>query len=113
MFMNRYNAAAFAVLVSATMVAAQGVTTQSSVVGPSGDAVYSEQIVGANGVVYNCRPDPVSRQGVMVRLCQNASAGAAANGTLGGLGGAGAAAAAGLVLVALVVANKSSTSTTN
>lgn len=93
-------AAALAMTASAAM--AQETTTQS-VVGQSGNAIYSVEVIGANGVRYHCLPNTSVVDGTNVRRCIRANAGA-------GLGntpmGAGAAAIAGvLLLVAVAAAN--------
>ena len=77
-------------------------TTQEAVIGASGDPVYTVQIVGANGVVYNCLPDLVVKDGLTVRQCRRVGTG----GNLE-LGPGAAAAAAGLVLVAVISADDS------
>ncbi|WP_417770666.1 hypothetical protein [Stappia sp.] len=78
-------------------------TTQETVIGASGDPVYSVQIVGANGVVYNCLPDLVVKDGLTVRQCRRVGSGGSV--TLDGTGPA--AIAAGLVLVAVISADDS------
>ena len=49
-------------------------TSQAAVLGASDDAVYSLQVQGANGVVYNCKPDPVTVDGNTARVCVPAAA---------------------------------------
>lgn len=86
-------------------------TTQAAVLGASDDAVYSLQVQGANGVIYNCKPDPVTVDGNVARVCTPAS-GAGLFEAGAGLGGGAAAAGAALVLVAIAAGSSSSTTTT-
>ncbi len=83
-------------------------TSQAAVLGASDDAVYSLQVQGANGVIYNCKPSLVTVDGNTARVCLRAD-GAGLFEAGAGIGGA---AAAGAVLVLLVVAAGSSSSTT-
>ncbi|WP_299141038.1 hypothetical protein [uncultured Tateyamaria sp.] len=87
-------------------------TTQQTVVGASGDPVYSVQVTGVNGETYNCRPDIQTVNGQLVRRCQRLNV---VNGQLlgGSLATTGAIAAAAIVLVALASDGGSSTTTTN
>lgn len=103
----------FATITAATIALAgtafAQVTTQVAVLGASGEAVYSLQVQGANGVIYNCKPELVTMDGNTGRLCVRADG--------GGLFAAGAglgtgAAAAGAALVLLAVASGSSSTTT-
>lgn len=89
-------------IVSANALFAQQ-TQQTSVVGTSGDATYSVQVTGSDGVTYNCLPTLRVQGGVQYRTCVKAGAAAVSNGALvgGTLGGAGV---GGAVLFALVVA---------
>lgn len=49
-------------------------TTQKAVLGTSSDPVYSVQVEGANGVLYNCKPDLVQdADGRSARECVRAS----------------------------------------
>ncbi|MDF3383548.1 MULTISPECIES: hypothetical protein [unclassified Sulfitobacter] len=88
-------------------------TSQAAVLGASDDAVYSLQVQGANGVVYNCKPDPVTVDGNTARVCVPAAADGAGLFAAGaGLGGGAAAAGAALVLVAVAASGSSSSTTT-
>ncbi|UWR34863.1 hypothetical protein K3759_07165 [Sulfitobacter sp. W027] len=87
-------------------------TTQAGVLGASDDAVYSLQVQGADGVIYNCKPNPVTVDGNTARVCVRADgAGLFASGA--GLGGGAVAAGAALVLVAIAAGSSSSTTTTS
>lgn len=108
--MKQLTLAAVAVSLMAAPLAAQE-TTQASVNGPSGDPTYSVQITGANGEIYNCRPDIQTVAGQLVRRCQRLS-GVVNGQLLGGSLSTGGALAAGAVLV-LLAAGSSSTTTTN
>lgn len=44
-------------------------TTQTSVVGASGDPSYPVQVTASNGIVYKCERDVENRNGVPVRVC--------------------------------------------
>ena len=100
--------AAMALSLLAAPVAAQE-TTQQSVIGASGDPIYSVQIAGANGATYNCRPDIQTVGGRLVRQCRRLN-GVANGQLLGGTLAAPGALAAGAVLV-LLAASSSSTTT--
>tara|TARA_R100000935_G_C2758070_1_gene132469 strand:+ start:351 stop:692 length:342 start_codon:yes stop_codon:yes gene_type:complete len=110
--MKPFVAATVAIIAFSGAASAQtATTTQASVLGASSDAVYSLQVQGANGVVYNCKPDPVSVDGDAARACVRAdSAGLFDAGA--GIGNAGAAAGAALVLIAIASGSSSSTTTT-
>lgn len=87
-------------------------TTQAAVLGASGDAEYELQVQGANGVIYNCKPQPVTVDGETARVCVRADgAGLFAAGA--GIGNGAAAAGALVVLVALAANSSSSTTTTS
>ncbi|GGX62515.1 hypothetical protein GCM10007385_34560 [Tateyamaria omphalii] len=90
---------------------AQDTTTQQSVVGPSGDAVYSDQILGTDGETYFCRPGLIPRGDQLVRRCRRVTGTGAANAQLAG-GALSAPAALAAVAVLVVVAGGSSSSTT-
>jgi hypothetical protein len=103
-----------ATVLCATAAFAQTATTGTqSVNGASGDAVYSLEVVGTNGVTYNCQPDIVTIDGVSARQCVRAGAG---GGNLfeGGLTAGVAAGVVGVILVAAVIADDddAATSTT-
>ncbi|MFG6560944.1 MULTISPECIES: hypothetical protein [unclassified Sulfitobacter] len=87
-------------------------TSQAAVLGASDDPVYSLQVQGANGVIYNCKPNPVMVDGNTARVCKPAAAGAGLFAAGAGLGGGAAAAGAALVLVAVAAAGSSSSTTT-
>jgi hypothetical protein len=59
---------AMAFALSAGVATAQE-TTQTGVLGASGDPVYSLQVQGANGVIYNCMPEVQVVDGVRARRC--------------------------------------------
>ncbi|MFD2739290.1 hypothetical protein ACFSUD_06915 [Sulfitobacter aestuarii] len=105
-----------AVALSAGVASAQ-TTTQEAVLGTSDDPVYSVQVQGANGVIYNCKPEIVVVDGVRARPCLAAGGNAGLFAAGAGVTGAGAAAAAGvLALVALAASDdddSTSTSTTD
>lgn len=107
-------AVATVVAVLPMIVVAQGVTTSEGVEGPSGDNVFSQSVRGADGLLYNCQPNIVSRNGVPTRLCRVANGGAlGGNGgftNIGGIGGA-AAAAPGLLTLLVTSALSSGNST--
>ena len=103
--------ATVAATIALTGAALAQTTTQEAVLGASDDAVYSLQVQGANGVVYNCKPNPVTVDGNTARVCVRADgAGHFAAGA--GLGGGAAAAGAALVLVAIAAGSSSSSTTT-
>ena len=103
--------ATVAATIALTGAAFAQTTTQEAVLGASDDAVYSLQVQGANGVVYNCKPNPVTVDGNTARVCVRADgAGHFAAGA--GLGGGAAAAGAALVLVAIAAGSSSSSTTT-
>lgn len=115
--MKRLSFAAVTAGLVATAASAQQ-TTQQSVVGASGDAVYSVQVVGANGLTYNCLPTLDTVAGQLVRRCLQVNAAGVTptpnGGLLGGtLGTVPIAAVAAVALIAVVAADGSSTSTTN
>jgi hypothetical protein len=96
-----------------TSVQAQA-TSQASENGPSGVDVYSVQVTGADGSIYNCRPDIVDVEGVPTRFCRRSSVTGATDGTLfsGGLGG-GVGAGIGVAVIAIaLIGGDGSTSTT-
>lgn len=84
-------------------------TTQEAVLGASDDAVYSLQVQGANGVIYNCKPDPVMVDGQAARACIQAGGAGVLD---QGLAGNAAAGIGALALVALAAGGSSSTTTT-
>ena len=86
-------------------------TTQAGVLGASDDAVYSLQVQGANGVIYNCKPNPVVVDGNTARVCVQANGGGLFEAGAG-MGGAGAAAGAAVVLIAIAAGGSSSSTTT-
>ena len=101
-------------LAAVALVASTGVASAQSVrdvkeLGASGDAVYSRQVQGSNGVVYNCRPDAVMVNGVKALACIRPGAAVAG---LGGLGGGVAAGVGAVVLIALAVGDNSATTGT-
>ncbi|MAM00292.1 MAG: hypothetical protein CL583_17775 [Alteromonadaceae bacterium] len=103
----------FAAVTAATVVltgaAFAQTTTQTAVLGASDDAVYSLQIQGANGVIYNCKPDPVTVDGQIARECVRAGG----SGVLDqGLAANAAAGLGAVALVALAAGGSSSTTTT-
>lgn len=100
--------AGLALALLASQTSAQGVTTQSGVVGPSGVTGFSQQVRGADGVLYNCRPEIVSRNGAPTRLCRRANIGGV-NGTQFGAPGVGA--LVGLAAIGLALSGDSSSST--
>ena len=55
-------------------------TTEARVIGPSGVPVYTVQVLGANGVTYNCRPDTEERDGQVLRFCRRVEGTAVADG---------------------------------
>jgi len=109
--MKRMLQTAAAVSLIGAPLAAQE-TTQQTVVGASGDPVYSVQVSGVNGETYNCRPDIQTVNGQLVRRCQRLNV---VNGQLlgGSLTTTDAIAAAAFVFVALAADGGSSTTTTN
>lgn len=86
-------------------------TTQAAVLGASDDAVYSLQVRGANGIVYNCKPNPVTVDGNTARVCVRAD-GAGLFEAGAGIGAGAAAAGAAIVLIALASSSSSSATTT-
>ena len=70
-------------------------TTQAAVLGASDDSVYSLQVQGANGIIYNCKPNPVTVDGNTARVCVRAD-GAGLFEAGAGLGGGAAAAVRGV-----------------
>lgn len=101
---------------TATAIALSGAafaqtTTQAGVLGASDDAVYALQVQGANGVVYNCKPDPVTVDGNVARVCVRAD-GAGLFEAGAGLGAGAAAAGAAIVLIAIAAGSSSSSTTT-
>lgn len=87
-------------------------TTQKQVLGATTDPVYSLQVQGANGVIYNCKPQPVVVDGNTARVCIRADdAGLFAEGA--GINEGAAIAGGMLVLLALASGSSSSTTTTN
>jgi len=86
-------------------------TTQAAVLGASGDPVYELQVQGADGVIYNCKPQPVVVDGNTARVCVRADgAGLFAAGA--GLSGGALAAGTVLVLAAAAASGSSSSTTT-
>lgn len=86
-------------------------TTQAAVLGASDDPVYSLQVQGANGIIYNCKPQPVTVDGNVARVCVRAD-GAGLFEAGSGLGAGAAAAGAAIVLIAIASGSSSSTTTT-
>jgi len=75
-----------AIVLSLPAVAsAQGVTTQQGIVGQSGQQVFSQQVRGADGNLYNCRPNVENVNGVPTRFCRRVSGGTITTG--GGVSG--------------------------
>lgn len=66
--MKRIITTAMALALGAGIAQAQD-TTQTGVLGQSGDPVYSLQVQGANGVIYNCIPEVKVIDGVRAREC--------------------------------------------
>ncbi len=100
-----------AVAFSAGAVAAQE-TTQTGVIGESGNATFSVQVQGANGNVYNCRPEIETIDGVRARRCVLAGGGGGLAGAGAGLTGGVGAGLGALVLVAIAAGSDGSSSTT-
>ena len=97
--------------ITATSVAAQttGPITEGASVGASGVAGYPVQVIGANGITYDCRPAVVNAAGVAQFVCRDPSLSAAnsvaTNGLTGALGAVGVnAAIAGLLVLTAVTA---------
>lgn len=108
--------AATLLLVSGQMALAQQ-TTQVGGVTPSGDPVFSEQVTGANGLTYNCRPEiTTSAGGVPARVCRQVSGTGTGTGTEG-FGNltpdAGIAAVGALVLVGALAGGGGGSTTTS
>lgn len=105
----------FATVTAATIALAGAAfaqtTTQAGVLGASGDAVYSLQVQGANGVIYNCKPNPVVVDGQTARVCVRADGGGLFEAG-SGLGAGAAAAGAAVVLIAIAAGGSSSSTTT-
>lgn len=97
------------VAVTATAAAAQD-TTQAGVLGESGDATYTLEVQGANGVMYNCLPSIETIDGVSARRCVTQGSGLANAGN--GLTSVPAVAAGLAAVVAIALVSDSSTSTT-
>ncbi len=75
----------------------------------TGDPVYTDRVIGADGVAYNCRPDPIEQNGQLARSCVRAeSGGLAGEGSIG----TPAAVGAGVLAVGAVVGGSSSSTTT-
>lgn len=102
-------AAVTAATVALTGAAFAQTTTQAGVLGASDDAVYSLQVQGANGVIYNCKPDPVTVDGQVARVCVQAGGAGVLDQGLAGNAAAGLGAVA---LIALAAGGSSSTTTT-
>ena len=66
----------FATVTAATIALAGAsfaqTTTQAGALGASGDPVYELQVQGANGIIYNCKPEPVVVDGNTARVCVRA-----------------------------------------
>ena len=98
-----------AVTFCASTVFAQATTTQSAIVGPSGETQYPVEVVGADGVNYFCQSGTSIVNGVVARLCRRSASFGATSGTIGntiggvGLGGLGRAAGIGAALGAAVL----------
>lgn len=97
-----------AVALSVTGAVAQ-VTTQSSIIGQSGDADYPLRVLGGNGLEYICKDVTEIRDGVTVRPCRSTDNGLANEGNSVAVGGG---AFAGVVFLALVLDDGSSSTTT-
>lgn len=105
----------FATVTAATIALAGAsfaqTTTQAGALGASGDPVYELQVQGANGIIYNCKPEPVVVDGNTARVCVRADdANLFAVGS--GIGSGAAAAGAVLVLIGLASGGSSSSTTT-
>lgn len=90
-----------------TAGAAQAQVAQSSVIGTTGDPVYTTLVQGADGNQYECRPDVVNRNGQLIRECRRRRA-VGANPSGGGQLGGGLLGLLGLGLAALAVGSSSS-----
>lgn len=96
-----YSVVAAGLLATSAMAQA---TTESSVLGESGDDVYSLRVQGDNGVLYNCKPGLVETEdGSPARACIRADEGGDVFAQGDGI--AQAAPAVGVVLVAAAVAS--------
>lgn len=90
-------------------------TTQTSVVGASGDPSYPLQVTGSNGVQYKCENETENRNGVTVRSCvrdTSDGAGVFGSGTTEVGTGAIAAGAVGLIVIAASLDGSDSATTT-
>ena len=102
--------AAGVTLAATTGFAQDAATRQVGGTTASGDATYSVQVTGANGVTYNCLPGITNVNGTPTRTCIRAGSAAPAFG--GTLAGGGGAAAAGLIFVAALAGGGDGVSTT-
>lgn len=101
-----------ATMLFATTASAQNVVTETqSVGGATGDAVYSLEVVGTNGLTYACQPGIVTIDGVSARQCVRAGAG---GGNLfeGGLTAGVGAGVLGVVLLAALIGDDDAAATT-
>ncbi|MBV7393125.1 hypothetical protein [Mameliella sediminis] len=55
-------------------------TTEARVLGPSGVPVYTVQVLGQDGVTYNCRPETEQRDGQEIRYCRRVAGGGVVSG---------------------------------
>ncbi len=88
-------------------------TTQQSVQGSSGNAEFPLEVLGGNGVIYACKNEIVTVDGVRARQCIRAGAGGGLLGAGTGLATGAAVGVGALVLVAVAGNSGSSTATTS
>tara|TARA_R110002049_G_scaffold23545_10_gene83687 strand:- start:73645 stop:73989 length:345 start_codon:yes stop_codon:yes gene_type:complete len=110
--MNKLASVTAAAAVMLAGAATAQTTTQAGVLGNSGDAVYSLQVQGANGVVYNCKPELVQINGLTARRCIDPNAGGLTNAGAG-LGNGAVIGAAALVIVAIAAGSDGTSTTTS
>lgn len=82
-------------------------TNESGILGPSGDPVYPLAVQGADGVVYHCKQDTITRNGRVERPCRRKGASLQSGDALGApavFGGLGA-----LLLLGLAAGSSSGT----
>ena len=109
--MKKIFALAAAVAMSVATVASAE-TTQTGILGDSGDADYPIRVQGADGRVYVCKADTfVAEDGQTKRACRGDGSAGPLWAAGAGLG-AGGAVAAGALLIVVLAANDGSTSTT-
>ena len=101
-------AVAFAALTS--MASAQE-TPESAVVGQSGNPAYPLEVLGANGITYDCREDTVVANGRIERRCIRRGGAATTGGGLTGLEGPGI--LAGIAAIVLLTGGLDSSSGTD